>query len=529
MALRSGSRHAVPLFRLLAGVADAVALPVYGLQLDSRRVRAGDAFLALPGEQHDGRNYIADAVAAGAVAIVAEKGVTLRQRVDAGKVPLVEVAGLGQQLGVIAARFYQHPSERLTTVGITGTNGKTTTSRVLAQLLRARGGPCGVIGTLGVALANETTEAVNTTPDAVNLQRQLAEWLDLGIESAVLEVSSHSLVLGRVAGMHFDTAIFTNLTHDHLDFHGDMESYAAAKAKLFAWEGLKHAVINRDDPWSEGMIAALAPGVELVDYGLQRQDTAVRASAIRYHDSGLEARVHTPWGEGLLHSPLAGDFNLANVMAAISAACLNGMALDHALSVIPHLDVAVDAEVANAVEAAAAARGRLDILHSHVGVQVEGTLEQASAEGMDASWRLNVRSHFVAARSAVPHMRRQGGGSIIVTSSNSGVMYDSEMIAYATSKHAAVAMVRQMAKDYARENIRFNALCPGWVDTPFNLPFERQMGGRDKLEAHIREQIPMGRWARPEEIADGILFLASDRSSFMTGQALVIDGGECLG
>ena len=338
MALRSGSRHAVPLFRLLAGVADAVALPVYGLQLDSRRVRAGDAFLAVPGEQHDGRNHIGEAVAAGAVAIVAEKGVSLRQRIDAGKVPLVEVADLGQQLGVIAARFYQHPSERLTTVGITGTNGKTTTSRVLAQLLRARGGPCGVIGTLGVALANETTEAVNTTPDAVNLQRQLAEWLDLGIESAVLEVSSHSLVLGRVAGMHFDTAIFTNLTHDHLDFHGDMESYAAAKAKLFAWEGLKHAVINRDDPWSEGMIAALAPGAELVDYGLQHQDTAVRASDIRYHDSGLEARIHTPWGDGLLHSPLAGDFNLANLMAAVSAACLNGMALDHALGVIPHLE-----------------------------------------------------------------------------------------------------------------------------------------------------------------------------------------------
>ncbi len=337
MALPADSRHAVPLFRLLAGVANAVALPVYGLQLDSRRVRPGDTFLAVPGEQHDGRNYIAAAVEAGAVAIVAELGISTQQRLAAGSIPVVEVDGLTQQLGVIASRFYGNPSEQLTTVGITGTNGKTTTSRVLAQLLRAKGGPCGVIGTLGAALANETTEAVNTTPDAVNLQRQLAEWLDLGVESVVLEVSSHSLVLGRVSGMCFDTAVFTNLTHDHLDFHGDMESYAAAKARLFAWEGLKHAVINRDDPWSEGMVAALAPGTELVDYGLKHSNVAVRASEIRYHDSGLEARIHTPWGDGLLHSPLAGDFNLANMMAAISAACLNGMTLDWALTIIPHL------------------------------------------------------------------------------------------------------------------------------------------------------------------------------------------------
>lgn len=338
MALPAGSHHAVPLFRLLAGIAEAVALPVYGLQLDSRRVRTGDAFLALPGETHDGRNYIGDAASAGAVAVIAELGVSQQQRRDAAGIPVVEVEGLAAQLGVIASRFYGQPSQHMTTVGITGTNGKTTTSRVLAQLLRAKGGPCGVIGTLGAALGNETTEAVNTTPDAVSLQRQLSDWLGLGVQSVVLEVSSHSLVLGRVSGMHFDTAIFTNLTHDHLDFHGDMESYAAAKARLFAWEGLKCAVINRDDPWSEGMIAAMTPGAELIDYGIARHDTALRASEIRYHDSGLEAKIHTPWGDGLLHSPLAGDFNLANMMAAIGAACFSGMALDHALWVISGLE-----------------------------------------------------------------------------------------------------------------------------------------------------------------------------------------------
>jgi NAD(P)-dependent dehydrogenase (short-subunit alcohol dehydrogenase family) len=193
------------------------------------------------------------------------------------------------------------------------------------------------------------------------------------------------------------------------------------------------------------------------------------------------------------------------------------------------LDVTDDDALAGAIERTSAERGRLDILHSHAGIQVEGSLLEVDPEGMNASWHLNVRAHFVAARAAVPQMKAQGGGSVVITASNSGVQYDAGMIAYATSKHAAVAMTRQMAKDYARDNIRFNALCPGWVDTPFNAGFERQMGGREALERYIGTCVPMGRWASAEEIAEGLLFLASDRSSFMTGQALVIDGGECLG
>ncbi|MCC2096433.1 MAG: SDR family oxidoreductase [Hyphomicrobiales bacterium] len=172
--------------------------------------------------------------------------------------------------------------------------------------------------------------------------------------------------------------------------------------------------------------------------------------------------------------------------------------------------------------------GQLDILHSHAGIQVAGTLEQVSPEEMDASWVLNVRSHFVAARAVVGQMRAQGGGSIIITASNSGVQYDAGMIAYATTKHAAVAMARQMAKDYAPDNIRVNALCPGFVDTPFNAGFEHQMGGRDKLEEYVAGTIPMGRFASVEEIAKAIVYLASDESAFMTGAVFVVDGGECL-
>ena len=192
------------------------------------------------------------------------------------------------------------------------------------------------------------------------------------------------------------------------------------------------------------------------------------------------------------------------------------------------LDVLDDAAIARLIDQTAERHRRLDIVHSHAGIQVEGTLEEVRPGGMDASWNLNVRSHFTLARHAMPHMKRQGGGSIIITSSNSGVLYDRGMIAYATSKHAAVAMTRQMALDYARFNVRVNALCPGWVDTAFNEPFMRQMGGRDALERYVAEQIPMGRWASVDEIAEAILFLASARSSFMTGQALVIDGGECI-
>ncbi len=171
---------------------------------------------------------------------------------------------------------------------------------------------------------------------------------------------------------------------------------------------------------------------------------------------------------------------------------------------------------------------RIDILHSHAGIQVEGTLEEVSVQGLDDSYNLNVRSHFVAAKAVVGYMKDQGGGSIINTSSNSGVFIDEGMLAYITSKAAIIMMTKQIALDYASYNIRCNALCPGWVDTPFNEPYIRQMGGRDAIEKYVSETIPMGRWASIEEIAESILFLASDRSSFMTGQALVIDGGECI-
>jgi len=192
------------------------------------------------------------------------------------------------------------------------------------------------------------------------------------------------------------------------------------------------------------------------------------------------------------------------------------------------LDVTDDHALADAIRATHARHGRLDILHSHAGILVAGPLEEVTADQMDASWRLNVRAHFVAAQAAMPLMRAQGQGSIIITASGSGIQYDREMIAYATTKHAVVAMTKQIAVDYARYNVRCNALCPGFIDTMFNAGFESQMGGRAALERYVSTAIPMGRFGTPEEIADGIVFLASDQSTFMTGHALVIDGAESI-
>lgn len=192
------------------------------------------------------------------------------------------------------------------------------------------------------------------------------------------------------------------------------------------------------------------------------------------------------------------------------------------------IDVTDDRSLKEGLLSVAARHGRIDILHNHAGIQVAGDVEEVEVAGFDLSWSVNVRAHFMAARHVVPVMRNAGRGVILNTSSSSGVLYDREMIAYTTTKHAVVAMTRQMAGDLARHGIRVNALCPGWVDTPFNEPFIAQMGGRSAIEAYVATKVPLGRWGDVSEIAEPILFLVSDRSSYMTGQVLVVDGGETV-
>ena len=295
---------------------------IKGMQLDSRKVRPGDLFLALPGEQHDGRQFIEQAVANGAAAVVAEAAVA--GFLEAIPVPLIEVPELRFEAGVLAARFYGNPSHSMHVLGITGTNGKTTTSRIVAQLTRTLGKPCGVIGTLGATLEDGVTVASNTTPDALSLQRQLAEWFEQDVLAVSMEVSSHALEQGRVNGVAFETAIYTNLSHDHLDYHGSMAAYGRAKQRLFSVEGLRHAVINMDDPFGMSIKAAVAADVQVLTYSASGAPADVRVENAQFHSDGVRGDLHTPWGDATFFSPLPGDFNLANLAASVTALVLGG-------------------------------------------------------------------------------------------------------------------------------------------------------------------------------------------------------------
>lgn len=195
---------------------------------------------------------------------------------------------------------------------------------------------------------------------------------------------------------------------------------------------------------------------------------------------------------------------------------------------IIRLDVTDDEAVVALIEGVAERRGRIDILHNHAGVQVAGSIEEVDGAGFDRSWAVNVHAQFVACQAVLPVMKRQRRGVILNTSSNSGVFLDRAMTAYITSKAASITLTRQIALDVARYGVRVNALCPGWVDTPFNDPYTKQLGGRKALEHAIANIVPMGRFATADEIAEVILFMVSDRSSYMTGHALVADGGESL-
>lgn len=295
---------------------------INGLQLDSRKVQAGNLFMAVPGDLHDGRQFIEQAVANGAAAVVAEAPVA--GFVDEIPVPLIEYPELAFEVGLLAAKFYEQPSRDLHMIGVTGTNGKTTTSRLIAQLGRTLGKSCGVIGTLGATLDDAVGEACNTTPDPISLQQQLKQWRDAGVFAVSMEVSSHALVQGRVNGVEFETAVYTNLSHDHLDYHGSMDAYGRAKLRLFATEGLRHAVINLDDEFAAHVRSAVDPQVRVLTYSARGAAADVRVENVQFRADGVCGELHTPWGSASFTSPLPGDFNLANMAAAVSALVLAG-------------------------------------------------------------------------------------------------------------------------------------------------------------------------------------------------------------
>lgn len=291
------------------------------LTLDSRNVRPGDLFLAVPGNKVDGRAHIGDALKRGAAAVAYEvEGATVLPMTD---VPLIPVKGLIAQLSDIAGRFYGEPSRLVNLVGVTGTNGKTSITQLVAQALDALGEHCGLIGTLGTGFHGALQSGRLTTPDPIAVQSTLYDLKKAGAHAVAMEVSSHALDQGRVAALDFDIAVLSNLSRDHLDYHGSMQAYAAAKARLFAWPGLKCRVLNLDDAFGRELVEQ-AHDSRLITYSLSDASATLCCRDAHFDDHGVRATLVTAHGEYSLRSPLLGRFNLSNVLAAVGV--LMGMA-----------------------------------------------------------------------------------------------------------------------------------------------------------------------------------------------------------
>nr|WP_284500028.1 UDP-N-acetylmuramoyl-L-alanyl-D-glutamate--2,6-diaminopimelate ligase [Microbulbifer sp. GX H0434] len=321
---------------LVPGYAGIPDVAVSGVALDSRQVEPGDVFMALRGSVVDGREFIGAAIAAGAAAVLADAE-QLHCDIREG-IQVVSVPGLAKRVGEIAARFYGNPTEDMYLVGVTGTNGKSTCAYLTSQLLARHFGAAGVMGTIGNGIWKdgqiELHETGLTTPDPVRLQADYADFRDRGVDAAAMEVSSHALAQGRVHGLIFDTAIFTNLSRDHLDYHGNMAAYGAAKEKLFGLPKLKRGVINIDDPFG-GQLAERCKirGLRVITYGLQAGDLHV--TDLQRHDSGFSVQLTSPWGDGELNAPLIGDFNIHNALAVVAAAAAGGMPFEEILAAFP--------------------------------------------------------------------------------------------------------------------------------------------------------------------------------------------------
>ena len=316
------------LAELLAGIADvAVDVDIAGLALDSRAVARGDLFFALAGTQTQGHAFIADAVARGAAAVAYDPAGGAPAGVAHG-VPLLPIPELRRQVGIVADRFFGAPSTALTVIGVTGTNGKTTCTQLLAQALDTPTARCAVIGTVGIGFPGALAPATHTTPDAIAVHRLMAEFKARGARYVCMEVSSHALDQERVAGVRFKLALFTNLTRDHLDYHGDMQRYGAAKARLFATPGLAAAVINLDDDFGRALAAEVKTRV--VTYGIAQGD--VQARDLQLNTEGLSLRIRTPDGEAPLQTQLIGRFNASNLIAVAAALSVLGMPLHTAAS-----------------------------------------------------------------------------------------------------------------------------------------------------------------------------------------------------
>jgi len=339
---------------LIAGLGGASEVPpdfgclqVSGLTLDSREVQAGYLFFARPGLRTDGTRFVADSLARGAVAAIAPRGTRRRLSLERGA-PIIEVDEIDRVLGEVAARFFARPGERMNLVGITGTNGKTTVAYILAQASTLLGTPCGYLGTLGVGMPGDLAGTKLTTPDAITLNRHLLALCQSGAQRLALEVSSHALSQDRISGLRINGAVFTNLSHDHLDYHGSMVAYARAKQRLFASADLVWAVVKANDPATSTMLEPLGSAVQIIACSVadRRSDAHVpvpaevaeqlRRRGARSLQGRLEStsptsttlRITGDFGECSLTSPLVGVFNAENLLSALASLLAEGALLE---------------------------------------------------------------------------------------------------------------------------------------------------------------------------------------------------------
>jgi UDP-N-acetylmuramoyl-L-alanyl-D-glutamate--2,6-diaminopimelate ligase len=330
------------------GLLSAMGVQISRLVTDSREVAAGDTFVAYPGAATDGRQFIGQAIAKGANAVIWEAENFAWQ---AGwQVPNLAVRDLRHHAGKIADYIYGGPSKKLWMVGVTGTNGKTSCSQWLAQSFSELGRKNALLGTLGNGFPGALQPTLNTTPDAIRLHGLLAEYVKQGAQGAVMEVSSHALAQGRVNAVKYDVALLTNLSRDHLDYHGDMDNYAAAKRRLFDWPHLKHAVLNLDDEFGVDLAEKLqSAGVEITGYGLseaalklaeQNGIRMVYCGDLYMSQSGLQLQLNTSWGAAQLQSRLVGRFNASNLLGALAVLLVSGIALGDAVSALGRAEAA---------------------------------------------------------------------------------------------------------------------------------------------------------------------------------------------
>lgn len=299
---------------------------VSGIINDNREVKSGDCFIALPGLVHHGREFIDQAINNGAVAVLLDSDQQAVSFYQETQVVVVEVQNLSQLLPDLLAHFYnaQQPNiNQLQKCAVTGTNGKSSVAGFVAQLAKLNQNAMGLIGTLGRGVWPELQQTLNTTPELTKVLRDFAEMQKQGAQSLVMEVSSHGISQGRVAGIEFDCAVFTNLSRDHLDYHQDMDSYYGAKRRLFLADSLQHAVINIDDEYGRKLFIDDAITAEKLTYGFS-ENANVKISDWSMQSGLLVANIQSPWGDGELVLALAGPFNLANALAAICVLALQG-------------------------------------------------------------------------------------------------------------------------------------------------------------------------------------------------------------